>query len=114
MTNQRSLMNPPIIDEIMSLRNQPLEALKTRYSELFPGQVLSSNNKVFIWRRIAHKLQEQAYGPLSDASQGRIQTLIAQYDPVNNKALRKSGSAPSGFARTCASSATCNMCSGAR
>jgi len=82
-----------LISEIMALKAASLEELKTQYTEIFGRVSPCSTNKVFLWRRIAHKLQENAYGGLSGAAQGRIQTLIAQYDPVNNKALHPTSSA---------------------
>ena len=77
-----------LITAIMAMKAASLEELTAKYAELFGQASPCSGNKVFLWRRIAHKLQENAYGGLSGAAEGRIQTLIAQYDPVNNKALR--------------------------
>lgn len=77
-----------LITGIMALKTASLEELTAKYAEIFGKASPCSSNKVFLWRRIAHKLQENAYGGLSGASQTRIQALIAQYDPVNNKALR--------------------------
>jgi hypothetical protein len=80
--------NDALISQIMALKNATLEELKAKYTEIFGQEIPCSGNKVFLWRRIAHRLQEVAYGELSDKAHGRIKTLIAQYDPVNNKALR--------------------------
>ena len=80
--------NETLIDEIMGLKDASLSELKAKYVEIFGQESPSCSNKVFLWRRIAHRLQEMAYGELSDKAKGRIKTLIAQYDPVNNKALR--------------------------
>lgn len=82
-----------LISGIMALKNASLEELLVKYAEVFGKASPCSSNKVFLWRRIAHKLQEDAYGGLSGASQSRIQGLIAQYDPVNNKALRPGNAA---------------------
>lgn len=84
--------NNALINEIMALKTATLEELQAKYAEVFSQASPCLNNKVFLWRRIAHKLQENAYGGLSGAAQGRIQILIAQYDPVNNKALRPGNS----------------------
>ncbi len=80
-------MDETKLSEIMELKQKTLEELKTKYRELF-NQEPTSNNKVFLWRKIAYKLQEIKYGGLSDETQGRISALIEQYDPVNNKTLR--------------------------
>ena len=73
--------------EIMELKEKPLEDLKAKYLELF-SQEPSSNNKVFLWRKIAYRLQELEYGGLFDDTKDRINELIERYDPVNNKMLR--------------------------
>lgn len=81
-------MKPPVIEEIIALKEQPLEALRTRYSELFPGEPAPTHNKVFIWRKIAYRLQEIEHGGLSETAQTSINQLIERYDPVNNKTVR--------------------------
>jgi hypothetical protein len=77
-----------IPDEITALRNQPLEALAARYKEVFDVSAAPSNNKVFLWRKIAYRLQEQEFGGLSPKAKDRLAFLINEYDPINNKALR--------------------------
>jgi hypothetical protein len=76
------------LSQIMELKEKTLGELKAKYEELFPGQNAPSNNKVFLWRKIAYRLQEQTYGGISAETQSKIQQLIQQYDPINNKALR--------------------------
>jgi len=76
------------LSQIMALRENSLSELKAKYEELFPGQNTPSNNKVFLWRKIAYRLQELEYGGISAETQSKIQQLIQQYDPINNKALR--------------------------
>jgi len=76
------------LSEIMELKEKPLAELKAKYEELFSDQKAPSNNKVFIWRKIAYRLQELEYGGISTETQTKIQQLIQQYDPINNKALR--------------------------
>jgi hypothetical protein len=39
-------------------------------------------------------MQELEHGSLSDITNSRIQELIKQYDPVNNKSLRPTGEMP--------------------
>ena len=76
------------LSQIMTLRENSLDELKTKYEELFPGQKAPSNNKVFLWRKIAYRIQELEHGGISAETQSKIQQLIQQYDPINNKALR--------------------------
>ena len=72
----------------MELKEKTLDELKAKYEELFPGQQAPSNNKVFLWRKIAYRIQELEHGGTSTENQSKIQELIQQYDPINNKALR--------------------------
>lgn len=76
------------LTEIMELKEKSLDELKTKYEELFPGQQASSNNKIFLWRKIAYRIQELEYGGISTETQSKIQQLIQQFDPINNKSLR--------------------------
>ena len=78
----------PLIEQIMALEDASLEVLKAQYCALFGKESPCSNNKVFLWRKIAYRLQEIEYGGLSADTQGRISELIERYDPVNNKILR--------------------------
>ncbi len=76
------------LTQIMELKEKSLGELKAKYEELFPSQKAPSNNKVFLWRKIAYRLQELEYGGISAEAQSKIQQLIQRYDPINNKALR--------------------------
>jgi len=76
------------LTQIMELKEKTLDELKAKYEELFPGQQAPSNNKVFLWRKIAYRIQELEHGSASTENQSKIQELIQQYDPINNKTLR--------------------------
>jgi hypothetical protein len=76
------------LTQIMELKEKSLGELKANYEELFPGQKAPSNNKVFLWRKIAYRIQELEHGNVSTETQSKIQQLIQQFDPINNKALR--------------------------
>jgi len=76
------------LTQIMELKEKSLDELKAKYEELFPGEKAPSNNKVFLWRKIAYRIQELEQGGITAETQGKIQQLIQQFDPVNNKALR--------------------------
>ncbi len=80
-------MEKTTLTDIMELKEKPLEDLKSKYAELF-GQEATSNNRVFLWRKIAYRLQEIEYGGMGEETQTRLTELIKRYDPVNNKALR--------------------------
>ncbi len=80
--------NNSLITEIMALKNAPLEAIKAKYAALYGQDSPSSSNKVFLWRKIAYRLQALEYGGLPDDTKNRINELIKRYDPVNNNTLR--------------------------
>jgi hypothetical protein len=88
MGNERITIMTPVAEEIMALKNQPLEAIKKRYTALFQGEPPPSQNKVFLWRKIAWRLQEAEYGGLPADLQNHIQELITRYDPINHKIFR--------------------------
>lgn len=84
-------MQENLLTKIMNLKESSLEELKEKYSELFENKPAPSNNKTYLWKKIAYRLQELEYGGLSVETQGKIQELIQKYDPVNNKAVRPEG-----------------------
>jgi plastocyanin domain-containing protein len=81
-------MENTINAKITALKNKPIPELQKEFEALFDGQKASSDNKVYLIRRIAYRLQELEYGGLSQKAQNRLKELVALYDPVNNKAIR--------------------------
>jgi len=69
-TNERRPIMAEIkLSEIMELKEKTLDELKVKYEELFPGQQAPSNKKVFLWRKIAYRIQELEYGGVSAENQ---------------------------------------------
>ena len=81
-------MEKAINTKIVGLKIKTIPELLKEFEALFDGQKASSDNKVYLIRRIAYRLQELEYGGLSQKTQNRLKELIALYDPVNNKAIR--------------------------
>jgi len=81
-------MDENIASQITVLKNAPLTELQKKYKELLNTKEAPCDNKVFLLRRIAYKLQEIKHGGLSEAAKSKIEELMVKYDPVNNKALR--------------------------
>jgi len=75
------------MSEIMALKNASADVLIKRYKELY-GEDAASNHRLYLWRKVAYKLQEHEYGSLSAKAKSRLNALIEEYDPINNKALR--------------------------
>jgi len=73
---------------IEGLKNKAIPELQKEYEKLFNGQRPTSDNKIYLVRRIAYKLQELEYSGLSKKAQNRLKEFIELYDPVNNRTLR--------------------------
>lgn len=82
------IMDECINGQIEALKGMLLLELQEKYKKMFNARETPCDNKVFLLRRIAYRLQEMKCGGLSSITQGKINELIAKYDPVNNKALR--------------------------
>jgi len=81
-------MTDNILAGILVLKEASLSELQKRYSELFDGKKAPSNNKTYLWQRIAYRMQELAYGGLPEEARDKAKELAKEYDPINNKALR--------------------------
>jgi len=77
-----------MLERILALKEAPLPELQNKYSEVFDGKKAPSNNKTYLWQRIAYRMQELEYGSLPDEAQNKVKELAKEYDPINNKALR--------------------------
>lgn len=75
------------MNEIMALKNAPIEELLRLYRGLY-GEDAAGTHRLYLWRKIAYRLQEREHGNLSAKAKGRLDALIEEYDPINNKALR--------------------------
>ncbi len=71
-------MRDAVLDDVLALQNLSLLALRQKYLELFPEDKGIRSNKVCLQRRIAHHLQELAYGGLSQAAQAQLQKLASE------------------------------------
>ena len=81
-------MSESTVTKIMDLKSMSLGELQTKYEEVFEGSKAPSNNKVYLWRKIAYRIQERDCGELAEKAHGKIEEFIQKYDPINNKALR--------------------------
>ena len=60
--------------EINALRQMNVPTLKARYREVFQEEP-RSNNKDFLWKRIAWRIQELKFGGLSERAKARAKEL---------------------------------------
>ena len=72
-------MDGPVGQELDRLRNAPVSVLVARYEELM-GEQPRARNKVFLFRRIAWRLQANAYGGLSERARRRALEIADDSD----------------------------------
>ena len=75
-----------VISRIMAIKDLPTKELIEKYSELFDGKKSPTNNRVYLWKRIAFRIQELEYGGLSGDAKDKLQELIKEFDPINHVA----------------------------
>src|SRR5262245_12193014 len=54
--------------------------LREKWKELYPGEESRSFNRVYLWRRLAWRVQELAYGGLSERAKARIAEINREDD----------------------------------
>ena len=74
--------------QIMALETMKVAELVQKYADLFDGKKPSSTHKTYLKRRIAYRIQELEYGGLSQEAKDKVESLVKEYDPINNKAMR--------------------------
>lgn len=81
-------MKEDILSRILALKTASLSELQKEYAVLFDGKKAPSNNKTYLWQKIAYRIQELEYGGLPKDAQNKAKELAKEYDPINNKLLR--------------------------
>src|SRR5881409_441961 len=70
--NRRAQASIPA--QIVKLQRMKVSELREKWRELY-GEETRSFNRVFLWRRLAWRVQELAYGGLSERAKARIAEL---------------------------------------
>jgi len=65
-----------------------LAELQKEYNVLYGNKKTPSNNKTYLWQRIAYQIQELEYEGLPKEAQNKAKELAQEYDLINNKAPR--------------------------
>ena len=73
-------MTKAVIAQLAALKAMPAAGLKQRWQELF-GTTPPPYNRRFLESRLAYRVQELAFGGLSNAAQERLKALAAQVEP---------------------------------
>lgn len=80
-------MKESVVSRIMAIKDLPSKDLQKKYEEVL-GKKPASNNRIYLWRRIAYRMQEIEFGGLPEEAQTKIQELIKEHDPINAIATR--------------------------
>src|SRR5260370_10038186 len=72
-------MNPTIGQQLAALQRLTTPQLRTRYADLF-GEHTPANNRTWLLKRIAWRLQAQAEGGLSERARQRAAELANDAD----------------------------------
>ncbi len=80
-------MGANLAQEVEALKHASLGHLQGVYTQHFPGKKVS-NNRAYLWRRLAYRMQALEYGDLSVKANAVLKRLMNVYDPVNNVALK--------------------------
>ena len=66
-----------VIKEIARLRRMPVAELRLEWRRLY-GEESRSRNRDFLWKRLAWRVQELAYGGLDEATKQRLAELAPE------------------------------------
>jgi hypothetical protein len=64
-----------IASQIAQLQGMTVDQLRGEYERVF-GEQARSRNKTWLWRRIAWRIQELAFGGLSERAKARLEELM--------------------------------------
>lgn len=72
---QEAWMPDTVTAQILALQKMTVAQLRKKWKELYGGEGSRSCNRVYLWRRLAWRVQELAYGGLSERAKARIAEL---------------------------------------
>ena len=78
------MTQPSIPRRIAQLQAMSLRELRLEWKRLYDEEPPSIRNRTWFWRRLSWRVQELAYGGLSDAAKARLEELM----PTAELALR--------------------------
>lgn len=83
-------MKRAILTQISALKGAPAPVLKAKWRELFNSEPPAYNRR-FLESRLAYRIQELAYGGLSEATLERLRVLAKQQEAEQQATKRKMG-----------------------
>jgi len=79
MSQQEAPVQSSVTAQIDALQRMTVGELKVKWRELY-GEDSRSCNRVYLWRRLAWRVQELAYGGLSERAKARLAELSRSDD----------------------------------
>ena len=86
------MTDPSIVTQIAAFQRMSVGELRQEWRRLY-NQETRSRNRVYLWRRLAWRVQELAYGGLSDAAKARLAELAPLCATYTRGRLPKEASA---------------------
>jgi hypothetical protein len=67
-----------IAQQIVALQAMTVPALVAEYTRVYGKAPHVKANRIWLWRRVAHRIQEIAHGGLPDDARARLEQLMAE------------------------------------
>ncbi|MEO5332580.1 MAG: DUF2924 domain-containing protein [Magnetococcus sp. YQC-5] len=78
-------MNIDVIKQVAALSGMPTADLKKKWTDLHPKTDPPPFNRVFLVRRLAHRIQELSHGGLMEKTDKRLDRLANEEDGLQEK-----------------------------
>jgi len=98
---------PTIAQQIVTLQSMTVPALVAEYTRVYGKPPHVKANRIWLWRRVAYRIQELAYGGLPDDARARLEQLMAEVVvppakaiPVTQTKTTSKGALPAGMTLT--------------
>ncbi len=85
--------------QIARLQKMPVAELREEWKRLYDGEEPRVSNRVWLWKRLAWRVQELEYGGLSDAALQRLEELMPTAELVLRNPPGKKQSPPASVER---------------
>jgi Protein of unknown function (DUF2924) len=69
---------PTIAQQIVTLQSMTVPALIAEYTRVYGKPPHVKANRIWLWRRVAYRIQEIAYGGLPEDARARLEQLMAE------------------------------------
>ena len=84
-------MSQNILSQIAELENMSINQLQVKYRQLFDNDIGIQNNKPYLIRKIAYKIQEMEFGGLQKPALTKLDEYIKEFDPINKVTQSQNG-----------------------